>query len=129
MQCADLALPCRDTFWNVPGWAQVALYVGSVVAVAVFAHGMWRRVALWRQGGPEARLDRIPERCLLLLKHGLGQARTLTQRYPGIMHALMFWGFCVLFLGTVLATIDYDLLWLPLGVKILTGRFYLAYEL
>ena len=33
-------VPFRDTFWNVPLWAQVALYAGAVVAVAVFAVGL-----------------------------------------------------------------------------------------
>jgi Fe-S oxidoreductase/nitrate reductase gamma subunit len=121
-------VPFRDTFWNVPGWAQFLLYVFGVVAIGIFGLGLWQRVALWREGAPERRLDRVPERIGFLLRHGLFQARTLSQRYPGIMHALMFWGFCVLFLGTVLATVDYDVT-LPLGWKLLKGPFYLAYEL
>ncbi len=127
-QCENPLDPCRLTFWNVPDWAQFLLYVLSIVALGVFALGLWHRIALWREGKPEARLDRLPERFRFLIRHGLLQARTLTQRYPGVMHALMFWGFCVLFLGTVLATIDYDLVWLPFGGKILRGWFYLAYE-
>src|SRR5438876_317645 len=43
------SLPFRDTFWNVPGWAQIALYVGGVLAIAIFAYGMWQRVSLWRR--------------------------------------------------------------------------------
>ena len=121
-------LPFRDTFWNVPGWAQFLLYALSFVAIGVFALGLWQRAAVWREGKPEKRWDRLPERLGLLVRHALLQGRTLTQRYPGVMHALMFWGFCVLFLGTVLATIDYDILWAPLGVKLLKGPFYLAYE-
>jgi Fe-S oxidoreductase/nitrate reductase gamma subunit len=125
-------VPFRDTFWNVPAWAQFLLYALSVVAIGVFALGLWQRVALWREGRPERRLDRIPERLRFLVQHGLFQRRILTQRYPGVMHALVFWGFCVLFLGTVLATIDYDVtLRLPwdLGFKLLRGPFYLLYEL
>ncbi len=121
-------VPFRDTFWNVPTWAQFLLYTLSVVAVGVFALGLWQRVALWREGKPERRWERWPERVRLLLRHAVLQQRTLTQRYPGVMHALMFWGFCVLFLGTVLATLDYDVA-MPLGVKLLRGPFYLAYEL
>jgi Fe-S oxidoreductase/nitrate reductase gamma subunit len=121
-------IPFRDTFWNVPVWAQIALYAGGIVAIAFFAYGLWRRVQLWRAGGPENRLDRIPERVKLVAKHGLGQVRTLSQAYPGVMHATMFWGFLALFMGTVLATIDYDIT-LPLfGVKLLRGPFYLFYE-
>src|SRR5215831_17654820 len=125
-------IPARDTFWNVPGWAQFLLYALSVVAIGVFALGLWSRIALWRAGKPEDRFDRLPERFRFLVRHGLLQARTLSQRYPGVMHALVFWGFGVLFLGTVLATIDYDItLNLPFGLafKLLRGPFYLGYEL
>jgi Fe-S oxidoreductase len=122
------SVPFRDTFWNVPGWAQVALYIGGALAIVIFAYGMWHRVSLWRRGVPEDRLDRIPERIGLVVAHALGQVRTLSQAYPGVMHAIMFWGFLALFMGTVLATIDWDVT-LPLfGYKLLKGRFYLLYE-
>ncbi|HEY7649181.1 MAG TPA: (Fe-S)-binding protein [Methylomirabilota bacterium] len=121
-------VPFRDTFWNVPPWAQIALYVGGVLAIAIFARGVWQHVRLWRAGGPEHRFDRIPERLRLVGVHVLGQVRTLSQAYPGIMHATMFWGFLALFMGTVLATVDYDIT-LPLfGYKLLKGSFYLFYE-
>jgi Fe-S oxidoreductase len=121
-------VPFRDTFWNVPVAAQVFLYAGAAVAIAIFLWGLWQRVRLWRRGGPEARFDRLPQRLRLLAVHGLAQARTLSQAYPGIMHAIILWGFLALFMGTVLATIDYDVT-LPLwDVKLLKGDFYLAYE-
>ena len=126
-------VPFRDTFWNVPLWAQFLLYALSFVAIGVFALGMWQRVALWREGGrPSAASTASRSGSGSSIRHGLLQGRILTQRYPGVMHALMFWGFCVLFLGTVLATIDYDItLRLPLGLdfKLLQGPFYLLYEL
>jgi Fe-S oxidoreductase len=122
------SVPFRETFWNIPGWAQVALYVGGFIAIAIFAYGVWQRVQLWRKGLPEDRFDRIPERLKLVAKHVLGQARVLSQAYPGIMHATMFWGFLALFMGTVLATIDWDIT-LPLfDYKLLKGDFYLYYE-
>ena len=122
------SVPFRDTFWNVPVWAQVALYVGAVVAGTVFVYGLAQRVRLWRGGRPEHRFDRIPERIALVLKHALGQARTLSQAYPGVMHAMVFWGFLALFMGTVLATIDYDITLPFFDYKLLRGPFYLAYE-
>src|SRR3989442_3141524 len=118
----------RDTFWNVPVGAQVALYVGAIVAVTVFVYGLAQRVRLWLAGRPDLRLDRIPERVALVGKHALGQAKTLSQAYPGVMHAIMFWGFLALFMGTVLATIDYDITVPLLGYKLLKGSFYLVYE-
>ena len=122
------SVPFRDTFWNVPGWAQILLYAGGAAAIAIFAYGVWQRVQLWRAGLPDDRFDRMGDRLKLVAKHALGQARVLSQAYPGIMHATMFWGFLALFMGTVLATIDYDIT-LPLfGVKLLKGTFYLFYE-
>jgi Fe-S oxidoreductase/nitrate reductase gamma subunit len=125
---ASGTVPFRDTFWNVPGWAQVGVYVGGALAIAIFAYGLWRHIALWRAGLPEDRFDRIPLRLRLVAVHALGQVRTLSQAYPGVMHATMFWGFLALFMGTVLATIDWDIT-LPLfGYKLLKGPFYLFYE-
>ncbi len=121
-------VPIRDTFWNVPVWAQVALYLGGAVVVLIFAWGLWQRVGLWRRGLPENRFDRIPERFGLVLKHALGQVRVLSQAYPGVMHAIMFWGFLALFMGTVLATIDWDITRPLFGYRLLTGSFYLFYE-
>jgi Fe-S oxidoreductase len=121
-------VPFRDTFWNIPTWAQIGVYVGGLVALIIFGYGLWQRVQLWRQGGPEPRFDHVPQRIKLVAMHALGQVRVLSQAYPGVMHATMFWGFLALFMGTVLATIDYDIT-LPLfGVKILRGTFYLLYE-
>src|SRR5919201_6147768 len=56
------SVPFRDTFWNVPGWAQILLYVGGAVAIAIFVYGVWQRVQLWRAGLPEPRFDRVPDR-------------------------------------------------------------------
>ena len=77
-------IPFRDTFWNVPEWGRVALYVGGLIAVAIFAYGTWQRIQHIRQGGPEARFDRIPERLQLVVKHVLGQARVLAQEPAGL---------------------------------------------
>ena len=122
------SIPFRDTFWNVPGWAQVGIYVGGLIAVAIFAYGFWQRLALWRAGRAENRFDRIPLRLRLVAVHALAQVRTLSQAYPGVMHATMFWGFLALFMGTVLATIDWDVTLPIFGYKLLKGPFYLFYE-
>ncbi len=121
-------VPFRDTFWNVPVWAQIALYAGAVVAVGIFFFGLWQHIRLWRRGAPESRFDRIPERVWFVMREALGQARILSQAYPGVMHAIMFWGFLALFMGTVLATIDYDIALPFFGLKLLKGSFYLAYK-
>ena len=55
---------------------------------------------------PEAgsRWDRPTERVALVLKHALLQLRTWRRLYPGLMHAMIFWGFIVLTIATTAET-------------------------
>jgi Fe-S oxidoreductase/nitrate reductase gamma subunit len=122
-------LPIRETFWNIPPWAIVAVYAGGLLAVGIFVWGVWQRVMLWRRGGPEMRWDHLPVRVGRVLREVLLQTRILSQSYPGIMHATMFWGFLALFIGTALATIDWEIARLLFDARLLKGPFYLAFEL
>jgi len=121
-------IPLRDTFWNIPPWAVVAVYVGGAIALAVFAWGVYRRIRLWRQGGPEVRWDHVPARVARLWREVFLQARILSQPYPGIMHATMFWGFLALFCGTAIATLDWEVTRLLFDYRLLQGPFYLLFE-
>ena len=76
-------VPFRDTFWNVPPWAQFLLYALSVVAIGIFALGMWQRVALWREGRASSASTASRSGPVPRSRHGLLQGRILTQRYPG----------------------------------------------
>ena len=42
--------PTRETFGNIPHSSQIIFYCLTVVTMAVFAYGIWRRFKLWRQG-------------------------------------------------------------------------------
>lgn len=121
-------LPVRETFWNIPLPAIVFVYVGGLIALALFAVRMNQRVKLWRDGVPEDRFGDWSTRALMLLREGLFQTRILTQRLPGVMHALLFWGFLVLLVGTILATIDWEITRLLFDWRLLKGDFYLVYE-
>jgi Fe-S oxidoreductase len=122
-------LPVRETFWNIPLWAVVAVYAGGIAASGVFAWGVWQHVRRWRQGGPDPRWGDLGLRMRRLLVEGLFQSRILSQRYPGVMHAAMFWGFLVLFAGTVIATVDWEITRLLFDWRLLKGPFYLGFEL
>jgi Fe-S oxidoreductase len=121
-------LPFRDNFWNVPFWAQMFQYFSMSVAVLAMLLGVYWRIRVWRQGRPAMRFDRLAERLGRLLKYGVAQSKIVGQRYPGLMHLGLFWGFVLLFIGTALATLDAEI-WEPLGGKLLLGPFYLTYEL
>lgn len=122
--------PFRPTYFNVPHWAEVSLYVITAVVLVVLAYGIWRRIALWREGQPASLPDDGRERLRRLFDYGPpGQKRIFEQLYPGSFHAGIMWGFIILFIGTVLATIDYDIGVLLFDFKLLRGPFYLLYEL
>jgi Fe-S oxidoreductase/nitrate reductase gamma subunit len=120
--------PFRDNFWNVPYWAQIFLYFTMAIASLAMLLGIYWRIQVWRKGQPAIRFDRFGQRLGRLIKYAVAQVKILNQRYPGVMHFGIFWGFVFLFVGTALATLDADV-WEPLGGKLLIGSFYLIYEL
>lgn len=119
----------RETFWNVPLWAAVFVYAGGALACALFAWGVWRRVAVWRGGGPDRRWGEARARLRRLLAEGLFQTRILRQPYPGLMHASILWGFLALLAGTAIATVDWEITRLLFDWRLLKGPFYLGFEL
>ena len=60
----DPGVPVRETFWNIPFAAEVFVYAGGLLSLALCAWGVWQRVRLWRGGAAEARLDHWPRRCV-----------------------------------------------------------------
>ncbi|WP_460038502.1 (Fe-S)-binding protein [Thermaerobacter litoralis] len=113
----------RQVQWNVPHSFVWIMYISMTVALAVMAYGAWQRVRTWMAGRPEVRWDRPGQRLRRVLIHGLGQGRLLKERLPGIAHALLFFAFIVLFIGTLVVMIHHDL-----GIPILRGRFYLYFH-
>ncbi|MBN2118399.1 MAG: 4Fe-4S dicluster domain-containing protein [Anaerolineales bacterium] len=124
-------MPIRETFWNIPHWAEITQYILAFVTVVVFLYGVGRRVLRWRQGQPDAtrRSGHFWRRIWSLVTQVLAQRRTLDETYPGIMHFTIFWGMLVLAVGTALATVDWDVTHLIFGFQFLTGWVYIVFEL
>ena len=94
----------RDTFWNIPHWAEIAQYLIALLTAIVFLYGIIRHILRWRKGRPEKRPGNFFKRIWSLVVQVLGQRRTLDEKYPGLMHFAIFWGMLVLAVGTALAT-------------------------
>jgi Fe-S oxidoreductase/nitrate reductase gamma subunit len=111
----------RQVFWNIGhAWVMYALLLPTA---ATAGYGLYRRARLWRQGQPEPRFDQPLRRLAKLVQHGLLQQRTWRDRYPGTLHALVFWGFIILTIATTVVLIDYDF-----GLPIMRGWFYLVFQ-
>ena len=91
----------RQIYWNVGEvLGSLTVYVTALAAMLVLFYGILRDVATWRKGRPDARLDAFGSRVSEMLVQSLGQKKTLQDRKPGMMHALIFFGFLGLFIGT-----------------------------
>ncbi len=122
-------MPIRETFWNIPHWAEIAQYIFALLAAVVVIYGVVRHILRWRKGRPEKRFDHLGRRLWSFIVQVFGQRRTLDEIYPGIMHFTIFWGMLVLAIGTALATVDWDVTHLFFGFQILTGWVYIIFEL
>jgi len=122
-------MPIRETFWNIPHWAEIAQYLLGLLAILIFGYGVIRRVRRWLKGNPQRRIDHIGTRLWSVIVQAIGQVRTLKDIFPGIMHLTIFWGIIALLIGTILATIDWDVTHLIFNVQFLTGWVYVVYEL
>ncbi|MBI4634332.1 MAG: 4Fe-4S dicluster domain-containing protein [Deltaproteobacteria bacterium] len=117
----------RQVFWNVHDFEWL-LYAFSVVALAIFAYGLYRRWKMWTAiGKPEMRIDRIGERLKALFVNSLLQLKTFRELYPGVMHGLIFFGFLVLFIGSAVDAVEFHITE-PFGFAFLRGRFYLVFS-
>ena len=118
----------REVFWNAEHF-EALLYTLSAVALIIFAYGVYRRWQMWKAiGKPDIRWDNAQERLKRLLLDGLFQIRIFRELYPGIMHGLIFFGFCGLMFGTFFDAVEYHITE-PLGIAFLRGRVYILFSL
>ena len=123
----------REIYWNInPAVGPIFLYGLVLITSIVTTWGVLRDIARWRKGRPEARINQIPARAVEFLVQLFGQKKVLRDRRPGSMHALIFFGFLTLFIGTDVIAVEEDFT-VPLMGKqfgeILVGGFYQSYEL
>jgi len=114
----------REVFGNIPTPVVVLFYVGLSVFIWLMFHLFARRAASWGQGQPDQRTGRWGER-LHHLREGLTMKTLMRDPRSGVMHSLIYYGFLILFLGTVTLEIDHLL---PADFKFLHGQVYMGYS-
>jgi Fe-S oxidoreductase len=139
----------REVFEDTPLLAKGLFYALTFAATALFFWGSWRRVAKYRKGRRTGRLlelsaqargrpvQRPWTRPPTTSMAAVAANSTVAKRdaAAGLAHFLVFWGFITLFIGTVILTIDEDILGvssqLALGRKLsfFQGTFYVTYSL
>jgi Fe-S oxidoreductase len=121
----------REVFWHFPAWAEVLWYVLAIASVIVLAYGVIRPVAKYRQGrgGDLPPLRELPGRLWTALRI-VGSHVTVARRdrYAGLAHAAIFYGFATLLFGTIVLAINTDVTERIFGWRFFQGDFYIVYS-
>ena len=91
-------------------------------ALSFFSFNLWKIVRNIRLGKSTNRFDQPLKRSKILLKIAFGQTKLFARPASGILHALVYWGFLVITIGTVEMMID-GIFNLDRSFGVL-GRFY-----
>ena len=122
----------REILWNISGAGEVVLYILAAIALGVLGWGIYKHVRRVLNGQPvhfptPAQAGRLGRGLLTVLSN-----RTVLNGHKlgGGMHLLIMWGFIVLFIGTTIVAIEYDLFHKILGMEhfMLQGWFFLGFE-
>ena len=105
--------------------------IALIMGLGLFTFTMIKKVRLLMALGPAERMDRMKERFKSVLVLAMGQKRLVgrqKERSSGLMHALIFWGFCILLIRSIVLygqgfVHDFQLPFL--GEHYLTGYIYL----
>lgn len=83
------------------------IFAGSLlVTLSVFSYTVFKLIALFkltRKGFP---IKHIGKRLGITLRVAIGQTKIMRKPIVGLMHALVFWGFCVILIGSVEMVVD-----------------------
>lgn len=115
----------REVFGNIPAlvvgmfYILVATFLGVSIGLFAMRARNWER-GTWekRTGDFKARLHRF--------RQGVSMKTVMEDPASGVMHALIYYGFIVLFIGTVVLEIDHLA---PASIKFLHGGVYQWYSL
>ena len=120
-------LPIRPGFWNVPLWGEIGVYIFGIAAVAALIYGVILNRRLWLGGRKPEPADQQQARLTEVLRAVFCQKK-IRETGAGRRHAFLAWGFFLLFCGTALATLDWDIGHYAFGTQFLTGTTYLVYK-
>ncbi len=115
----------RQVFGNVPDAVVALFYIGVGAFLGLTAYLFAIRARNWERGGADRRTGHWGGR-LKELWRGLIMASVLKERAAGIMHSMIYYGFVVLLVGTIIVELDHLL---PGNLKFIEGGFYQGYSL
>lgn len=99
----------REIYGNIGPVAKTLFYLCAFTSMGIFAYGVWKRWCLWQIGKDTGEKIDWTASARALVTRILSQ-RTVRngtrKKKAGRFHALMFYGFIVLFIGTCLVALE-----------------------
>lgn len=121
-------LETREIYRHFPFFLEIAFYAIAYSTIAFFIYGFYRKIKKYKKGRDAGRFNNLLARFLKAAAIMSSNATVFKRdRFAGIAHWLIFWGFIVLMIGTAIVALDYDLL-RHLGLQVLKGNFYLIFS-
>ncbi len=77
-----------------------------LVTLIAFGITTWRYIGFFKLTRPAFPVRRIGRRFGIVLEVAFGQTKILRRPVMGLLHALVFWGFCVILIGSIEMVID-----------------------
>jgi heterodisulfide reductase subunit C/nitrate reductase gamma subunit len=85
---------------------QVVFIFALVLTITAFAVTTYRFIRFFRLTKPAFKVRQIGRRTVLTLRVAFGQTKIFRRPVMGLLHALVFWGFCVILIGSIEMVID-----------------------
>ncbi|MEX2280849.1 MAG: 4Fe-4S dicluster domain-containing protein, partial [Acidimicrobiia bacterium] len=114
----------RVVFGNIPTGLKAVFYLATSAGLGVCFYLFSLRARNWERGQSDNRTGQWGER-FRRLESGLRMKTLMRDRQAGLMHSMVYYGFIVLFLGTVTLEIDHLM---PSQFKFLENSVYLGYS-
>ena len=85
---------------------QILFIIALLVTLLVFAYTTRRFASFFRMTRSGFPVRQIGRRIGIMLEVAIGQTKIFRRPVMGLMHALVFWGFCVILIGSIEMVID-----------------------
>src|SRR3990172_4566028 len=123
----------REVFEGLETAGEVVFYLLTLLVTVIFFVGLGLKVRKYLRGRAEDRFrppaDFVRNAIRGLVSAATGVTVAKRDRYTGVFHLAVMWGFVVLFIGTAILTIETDIvgIFAP-QYRFFHGTFYIVYS-
>jgi heterodisulfide reductase subunit C len=85
---------------------QIIFLILLIITLTAFGYSMNKLVGYFRMTRPAFPIKNIAKRIRFTLTVAIGQWKIFRRPLPGMLHALVFWGFCIILFGSIEMILD-----------------------